>query len=98
MAAVARFQHQHQPKHQPHAQHARPVQHRNHRDPRLDMKGFFIHVDGGLPVGPVSADQVARGIRAGKVPPEASIQWQGEVFWKGVYEEPAVIAALKALD
>lgn len=67
------------------------------RDPRLDMKGFFVHVAGTSPVGPVSADQIARGIRAGKIPSEASVQWQGEVFWRGIYDEPAVIAALKAL-
>jgi hypothetical protein len=67
------------------------------QDPRLFMKGFFVHVEGAQPVGPVSANQVARGIKAGKIPAEASIQWQGEVWWKGVYEEPAIIAALKAL-
>ena len=68
------------------------------RDPRLDMKGYFVHVDGGLPVGPVSADQIARGIRAGKIPAEASIQWQGDVFWRGLYEDPGVLQALNALD
>ena len=68
------------------------------KDPRLLMKGFFVHVEGApRPVGPVSADQVARAIRAGKIPAEASIQWQGDIWWKGVYDEPAVIAALKAL-
>lgn len=61
------------------------------------MKGFLVHVEGTEPVGPVSADQVARGIKAGKIPAEASIQWQGDLWWKGVYDEPAVIAALKAL-
>ena len=66
-------------------------------DPRLAMKGFFVHVEGAVPVGPVSADQIARGIRAGKIPAEASVQWEGEVFWRGIYDEPAVIAALKAL-
>jgi hypothetical protein len=67
------------------------------QDPRLFMKGFFVHVEGTEPVGPVSANQVARGIKAGKIPAEASIQWQGDLWWKGVYDEPAVIAALKAL-
>lgn len=62
------------------------------------MKGFFVHVEGATePVGPVSADQVARAIRAGKIPAEASIQWQGDLWWKGVYDEPAIIAALKSL-
>lgn len=68
------------------------------QDPRLFMKGFFVHVEGATePVGPVSADQVARAIRAGKIPAEASIQWQGDLWWKGVYDEPAIIAALKSL-
>lgn len=66
-------------------------------DPRLAMKGFMVYVEGAIPVGPVSADQIARGIRAGKIPEEASVQWQGEVFWRGVFDEPAVIAALKEL-
>jgi hypothetical protein len=67
------------------------------QDPRLFMKGFFIHVAGSDPVGPVSANQVARGIKAGKIPAEASIQWQGDLWWKGVYDEPAIIAALKTI-
>ena len=67
------------------------------QDPRFFIKGFFVHVQGSDPVGPVSANQVARGIKAGKIPAEASIQWQGDLWWKGVYDEPAIIAALKAL-
>ena len=67
------------------------------QDPRLFMKGWLVHVEGMEPVGPVSADQVARGIKAGKIPAEASIQWQGDLWWKGVYDEPAIIAALKSL-
>ena len=67
------------------------------QDPRFFIKGFFVHVAGSDPVGPVSANQVARGIKAGKIPAEASIQWQGDLWWKGVYDEPAIIAALKTL-
>lgn len=67
------------------------------QDPRFFIKGWFVHVAGTDPVGPVSANQVARGIKAGKIPAEASIQWQGDLWWKGVYDEPAIIAALKAL-
>ena len=66
-------------------------------DPRLEMKGFFVHVEGAVPVGPVSASQIARGLRAGKIPSEATVQWEGEVFWRDIFDEPAVIAALKAL-
>ncbi len=48
-------------------------------------------------VGPVSANQVARGMREGRVTSEASIQAVGEVFWTGLLDEPAVIAALKSI-
>ncbi|MBX3191066.1 MAG: hypothetical protein KF819_28980 [Labilithrix sp.] len=58
---------------------------------------YLVWVDGSDPVGPVSADQIARGIRAGKVPPDASIQRVGELFATGVLEEPEVITALKQL-
>ena len=64
------------------------------RDPRLDMKGFLVHVEGTMPVGPVSADQIARGIRAGKIPAEASVQWQGEVFWRGVYDDQGRLSVI----
>jgi hypothetical protein len=49
-------------------------------------------------VDPVSADQVARGIRAGKVPSDASIQRLGDLFACDVLDEPDVIAALKPLS
>jgi len=64
----------------------------------LNQKDLYVWVEGGGdPVGPVSADQIARGIRAGSVPPDASVQRDGEVFWSGILDEPVVIAALKAL-
>lgn len=63
----------------------------------LDAAQWLVYVEGGEVVGPVSANQVARGIRAGRVPSDASIQAVGEVFWTGVLDEPAVIAALKSL-
>jgi hypothetical protein len=48
-------------------------------------------------VGPVTASQIARGIRAGRVPAEASVQRSGDVFWSGVLDEADIIAALKSL-
>ena len=57
----------------------------------------MVWVSGSDPVGPVSADQVARGIRAGKVPADASIQRVGDLFATDVLDEPDIIAALKAL-
>src|SRR5687767_12207381 len=63
---------------------------------RLEKK-WMIYVEGGEVVGPVSADQIARGIKAGVIPMEASVQQAGEVFWDGVLDQPAIIAALKSL-
>jgi hypothetical protein len=65
---------------------------------QLAEKNLFVWVEGsGDPIGPVSADQIARGIRAGRVPAHASVQRHGDVFWSGILDEPVVIAALKAL-
>jgi hypothetical protein len=66
--------------------------------PQLNARNLWVWVEGtGDPVGPVSADQIARGIRAGRVPTDASVQRDGDVFWSGVLDEPVVIAALKSL-
>jgi hypothetical protein len=61
----------------------------------LTERTWMVWVEGGDPVGPVSAEQIARGIRAGKVPPDASVQREGDVFWSGVLDEVDIIAALK---
>ena len=63
----------------------------------LASSEYLVWIDGGDPVGPVSADQIARGIRAGKVPPDASVQRVGELFATDVLDEPDVILALKQL-
>ena len=64
----------------------------------LEHAMWLVWVEGGESVvGPVSARQIARGIRSGRVPADASVQRAGEVFWSGVLDEPAVIAALKTL-
>lgn len=64
---------------------------------KLAAAEYLVWIDGGEPVGPVSADQIARGIRAGRVPPDASLQRVGDFFATGVLEEPDVITALKQL-
>jgi hypothetical protein len=61
----------------------------------LTERMWLVWIEGGDPVGPVSAEQIARGIRAGKVPADASIQREGDVFWSDVLSEPDIIAALK---
>jgi len=63
----------------------------------LEVAVWMVYVEGGEVVGPVSAQQIARGLRAGRVPTEASIQRNGEVFWVGLLDEPLIIAALKTL-
>jgi hypothetical protein len=66
--------------------------------PNLQVRQYMVWISGGQPVGPVSADQIARGIRAGKVPSDASLQRVGEFFASDVLDEPEVIAALKHID
>jgi hypothetical protein len=65
--------------------------------PSLRVRQYLVWVPGVDAIGPVSADQIARGIRAGKVPPDASIQRVGDFFAQDLLEEPEVIEALKAL-
>ncbi len=61
----------------------------------LNEQTWLVWVEGGDPVGPVSADQIARGIRAGKVPGDARVKREEDVFWSDVLDEPDIIAALK---
>jgi hypothetical protein len=63
----------------------------------LTERSWLVWVEGGDPVGPVSADQIARGIRAGKVPPDARVQREGDVFWSDALDESDIIAALKSV-
>ena len=65
--------------------------------PGLRVRQFMVWVEGATPVGPVSADQIARGIRAGKVPADASLQRVGDLFAYDLLDEPDVIAALKSV-
>ena len=63
----------------------------------LHLQEWYVHVQGGDPVGPVSADQIARGIRAKKVPGDAQVVRIGDTRWEDVLDSGAVLAALKAL-
>jgi hypothetical protein len=58
---------------------------------------WYVWIEGGDVVGPVSLNQLARGLKAGKVPSDASIQRHGDVWWSGVLDAPEVIQALKEL-
>jgi hypothetical protein len=59
---------------------------------------WHVWIEGGEPVGPVSADQIARGMRAGKVPSDASVRHDGETFWTDLLDVADVIAALKSVS
>lgn len=63
----------------------------------LDEKLWFVAADEGKPVGPVSADQIARGILAGRVPRDAMVACQGDAEWRDVLDVREIVAALKAL-
>jgi hypothetical protein len=63
----------------------------------LTIQEWYVKVDGADPVGPVSADQIARGIRAGRIPEDAEVVRRGESDWEGVFDSHAVLEALKAL-
>lgn len=67
-------------------------------DDSLGERVWFVWIEGGEPIGPVSADQLARGIRAGKVPTEASVRHETETFWTDLLDVPVVVAALKAVS
>ncbi len=58
---------------------------------------WYVSVDGSDPVGPVSANQIARGLRAGKVPSDARVARGGGTEWADVLDSRAVLEALKAL-
>jgi hypothetical protein len=60
----------------------------------LTAPNWYVSADGKT-VGPVSADQIARGIRAGLVPRDAQVAFVGDGNWKDILDVPEVIEALK---
>jgi hypothetical protein len=60
-------------------------------------QSWYVWIEGSDVIGPVSLNQLARGIKAGKVPGDASIQRHGDVWWSGILDAPEVIEALKEL-
>ena len=72
------------------------------RDPaaqdRLQAPVWHVWMEGGEPIGPVSAAQIARGIQAGKVPSHASVRHDTETFWGDLLDSPDIVAALKAVS
>src|SRR5262245_60674957 len=66
-------------------------------EPRLKQRVWLVWVDDADPVGPVSADQIARGIRAGKVPSDARVKRETDIFWSDAVDEADIVAALSAV-
>lgn len=66
-------------------------------DPRLAERVWFVWAEGTEPVGPVSADQIARGIRAGRVPSDVSVRHESEIFWSDLIDQRVIVDALKAV-
>ena len=66
--------------------------------PHLAAPVWHVWIEGGEPVGPVSADQIARGMRAGKVPSDASVRHETDTFWTDLLDIADVIAALKSVS
>jgi hypothetical protein len=67
-------------------------------DPRLLAPVWHVWIEDADPVGPVSADLIARGMRAGKVPSDASIRHETDTFWGDLLDQPDIVAALKAVS
>ncbi len=56
---------------------------------------FYVWSESGEPVGPVSVDQIARGILAGRVPLQAFVTRPGEPEWRKVLETREIVRALE---
>jgi hypothetical protein len=66
-------------------------------DTALAFREWYVRVDGSETVGPVSADQIARGIRVGRVPKDALISRFDQQEWAQVLDSSAVVTALRSL-
>ena len=56
---------------------------------------LYVWSESGEPVGPVSVDQIARGILAGRVPLQAFVTRPGEPEWRKVLETREIVRALE---
>jgi hypothetical protein len=62
------------------------------------VKEWYIYQASGSPVGPVTTDQIARGLIAGKVPRDAYIAAQGDPQWQAVSSVVEVGAAVQRIE
>ena len=63
----------------------------------LVLPEWYVRVESGATVGPVSADQIARGIRLGRVPSDAMIARFDQQQWAYALDSTAIVAALRSL-
>lgn len=56
---------------------------------------FYVWAEAGEPIGPVSVDQIARGILAGRVPLQAYVTRAGDPEWRKVLERREIVRALE---
>jgi hypothetical protein len=63
----------------------------------IALPEWFVCMSGGAPIGPVSAAQIAQGIKAGQVPSDAQIARSGGGTWEEVLDARAVLDALKSI-
>jgi hypothetical protein len=66
-------------------------------DDALVLREWYVRVDAGETVGPVSADQIARGIKLGRVPTDAMLARFDQTDWANVLDSSAIVAALRSL-
>lgn len=64
----------------------------------IDIREWYVRVDEGDAVGPVSTELLARGIAAGKVPEQALVARIGDVDWQPVTRVGEIEAALRRLE
>jgi len=58
---------------------------------------FHVCVEGSDPIGPVSAEQIARGVIAGRVPRDAFVAREGAESWTDLLDVPEVVRAMKCV-
>ncbi len=63
----------------------------------LALREWYVRASDGDTVGPVSADQIARGIKLGRVPTDALIARFDQREWAQILDSGAVMTALRAL-
>ena len=62
------------------------------------MRHWFVYQLDGNYIGPVTSEQLARGVIAGKVPRDAHVASPGDSEWLGVLTVPEIAAEVRRLE